>query len=140
MEIVDRRIVEYKDGSRLGMIDFTGTDTCSVLRAALKKVHDIGYSIDRVMDKKSDYWDDDGYGYKHHGTVREVSPAASDEFETWIDELFLGGDEHYFFAHMADHHISVNIFEMTSDYVIRLLLDYRAEYTEFSDFFRKEYW
>ena len=89
---------------------------------------------------KSDYWDDEGY--KHHGTAREVSPGASDDFETSIDELLagLGGDEYSFSAHMADHHISGNVVELANDRVIRLLLDYRAEYTELTYFFRKDNW
>lgn len=62
-----------------------GRDECSVIQG--------GGNGDRVRAGKSDYWDVEGY--KHHGTAREVSPGASDDFETSIDELLagLGGDE-----------------------------------------------
>ena len=104
------------------------------------KVHDIGYTIDRVLNKQSDYYDDDGY--KHHGQSRIKNLTASDDFETSLDELSesLWGDEVCFSAHMADHHIFFSVFELKNDFITRLMLDYRKEYVEFNDFFTLTEW
>ena len=87
MEILDRRITEYKDGSRVGIIDFKGKHSLSLLKVILMKVHNIGYTIDSVRGRQYDYYDDDGY--KHHGQSRINNLTASDDFETGIDELLV---------------------------------------------------
>ena len=89
-----------------------------------------------VRGRQYDYYDDDGY--KHHGQSRINNLTASDDFETGIDELLVSlyGDITSFSAHMADHHIFFNVFEMENDFRTRLLLEYRKEYAEFNDFFK----
>ena len=140
MEILDRRITEYKDGCRVGIIDFKGKHSLSLLKVILMKVHNIGYTIDSVRGRQYDYYDDDGY--KHHGQSRINNLTASDDFETGIDELLVSlyGDIYSFSAHMADHHIFFNVFEMENDFRTRLLLEYRKEYAEFNDFFKLTEW
>ena len=140
MEILDRRITAYKDGSRVGIIDFKGKHSLSLLKVILMKVHNIGYTIDSVRGRQYDYYDDDGY--KHHGQSRINNLTASDDFETGIDELLVSlyGDIYSFSAHMADHHIFFNVFEMENDFRTRLLLEYRKEYAEFNDFFKLTEW
>ena len=52
----------------------------------------------------------------------------------------LYGDITSFSAHMADHHIFFNVFEMENDFRTRRLLEYRKEYAEFNDFFKLTEW
>ena len=140
MEILNRRIIEYKDGSRDGIIDFKGILSSSLLKVILMKVHNIGYTIDSVRGRQNDYYDDDGY--KHLGQSRIKNLTASDDFETSLDELLvsISGDVYSFYAHMADHHIFFKVFEMENDFRTRLLLEYRKEYAEFNDFFKLTEW
>ena len=140
MEILNRRIIEYKDGIRSGIIDFKGNLSSSLLKVILRKVHNIGYTIDSVLGRQNDYYDDDGY--KHHGQSRIKNLTASDDFETSLDELLesLWGDVVCFSAHMADHDISFRVFELKNEFRTRLMLDYRKEYAEFNDFFKLTEW
>ena len=143
MKIIDRSIVQYKDASRTALIDFDAKSAVSVLELFLRKIHDIGYTIDSLGGRECDYQDDEGY--HHHGRSRVIDLEASDTDINDIDKHLhdLGNaDEYSFSAHKAEQHIHGNIIGFESRlHVFRLLLEYRAEFCkEIEDLFRVLEW
>ena len=143
MKIIDRRIVQYKDASRSAMIDFQAMSAVSVLELFLRKIHDIGYTIDSLGGRECDYQDDEGY--HHHGRSGVIDLEVSDTDKIDIDKLLAGlgfAEEYSFSAHKAEQHIYGNIIGFESRlHVFRLLLVYRAEFCkEIEDLFRVLEW